>query len=55
MIDQYLDARHKVAVHIPPGEMQEVLQYLRADYPEVVVLENALDEMSFSSADPPPP
>ena len=55
VIDQYLDARHKVAVHIPPDEMQEVLQYLRADFPEVIVLENALDEMSFSSADPPPP
>ena len=52
LVEQYLNARYKLAVHIPPSEMAEVKDYLKADYPEVIVLENPLDEMRFSPPGP---
>lgn len=49
VIDQYLDAPLKIAVHIPPGEMEEVKDYLSVEYPEVMILENPMQEVRFSS------
>jgi len=47
MIRKFLTARHMVATHIPPGEMEEVKEYLRIEYPKVVILENTMDEIRF--------
>lgn len=54
VVDDYIDARFKIAVHIPPGEMAEVKEYMLQDYPEVMILENPLDEAVFTAADPLP-
>jgi L-ascorbate metabolism protein UlaG (beta-lactamase superfamily) len=47
MVRRFLTAKHMVATHIPPSEMEEVKEYLRVEYPRVVVLENPLDEIRF--------
>jgi len=47
MIRKFLTAKHMVATHIPPGEMAEVKEYLRIEYPKVVILENPMDEIRF--------
>jgi L-ascorbate metabolism protein UlaG (beta-lactamase superfamily) len=49
VIDEFLDAPHKIAVHIPPGEMAEVQEYMRESFPSVTILENPLDQASFSA------
>jgi len=54
VIDDYIDARFKIAVHIPPSEMAEVKDHLQMNYPEVMILENPLDQAVFSSVVPPP-
>jgi L-ascorbate metabolism protein UlaG (beta-lactamase superfamily) len=54
VIDAFLDAPHKIAVHIPPGEMAEVQEYMRESFPSVAILENPLDQASFSAAPQPP-
>jgi len=48
-LHQFLDAPHQIAVHIPPAEMEDVETYLRAEYPQVVVLHKVLDQIQFSS------
>lgn len=50
---QYMDAPHKIAVHIPPGEMQEIEAHIRQAFPEVLILQ-PLDEARFTASDPPP-
>jgi L-ascorbate metabolism protein UlaG (beta-lactamase superfamily) len=55
ILRQFLDVPHQIAVHIPPGEMAEVRQYLQAEFPQVVVMDQALQQVQFSPADPPPP
>ena len=50
VISQYLDAPLKFAVHIPPGEMEEVKAHMDENFPQVMILENPLQEVSFSSA-----
>jgi L-ascorbate metabolism protein UlaG (beta-lactamase superfamily) len=47
MVRRYLTAKHMVATHIPPSEMLEVKEYLRVEYPKVVILENPMDEIRF--------
>lgn len=54
VIREFLDAPHKIAVHIPPGEMAEVQAYMRKTFPTVMILENPLDQASFSAAPRPP-
>lgn len=49
VIKQFMDAPVKFAVHIPPGEMDEVKTYMEAEYPSVIILEKPLDELRFSS------
>jgi L-ascorbate metabolism protein UlaG (beta-lactamase superfamily) len=55
VIEGYLDAPVKIAVHIPPGEMEEVRTYMAEAYPGVVILEQPMEKMRFSAAPPPPP
>jgi L-ascorbate metabolism protein UlaG (beta-lactamase superfamily) len=47
LVDRYMDATLKVAVHIPPGEMAEVQSYLAEKFPEVLVLSQPLAETRF--------
>lgn len=48
VVSQYLDAPHKIANHIPPGEMEEIRTHMNADYPRVMILEFPLNEARFS-------
>ena len=54
VIEKYINARFKIAVHIPPGEMAEVKEYLQQDFPQVMILENPLDQAVFTALAPPP-
>ena len=54
VINAFLDAPHKIAVHIPPGEMAEVQEYMRESFPQVTILENPLDQASFTATPRPP-
>lgn len=47
MVRKFLTARHMIATHIPPGEMEEVKEFLRVEYPDVLILENPMDEIVF--------
>lgn len=47
VIDRFLDAPLKIAVHIPPREMDEVKAHLEANYPRVLVLDRPLAETRF--------
>jgi len=49
VVSQYLDAPLKMAVHIPPGEMEEVKAYMVEGFPQVKILEGPLEKVSFSS------
>ncbi len=48
LVSTYIDAPHKIANHIPPGEMAETKEYMQGAYPEVLILENPMDQVSFS-------
>ena len=52
VVEQYMDAPHKLAVHIPPGEMAEVTEYLAEDYPDVLVLQQPGDTVVINSTEP---
>jgi len=54
VINQYFDAPLKIAVHIPPAEMEEISGYMAESYPQVKILENPLQEVRFSSNEPQP-
>lgn len=47
MVRKFLTAKHMIATHIPPGEMEEVKAFLKVEYPKVIILENPMDEMVF--------
>ena len=49
VIERFLDAPLKLAVHIPPGEMAEVRQYMAESYPRVQILEKPLEQIRFSA------
>lgn len=55
LVTNFLDAPYKIAVHIPPGEMQEIKDYMVAEFPRVMILSNPLEEATFSAPDQPPP
>jgi len=55
IVRRFLDAPHQIAVHIPPGEMEEVRDYLHVGFPRVVVLENTMDQAQFSPQTEPAP
>jgi L-ascorbate metabolism protein UlaG (beta-lactamase superfamily) len=54
VINAFMDAPHKIAVHIPPGEMVEVQEYMKKSFPGVTILENPLDQASFTATARPP-
>jgi L-ascorbate metabolism protein UlaG (beta-lactamase superfamily) len=49
LIKRYLDAPLKIAVHIPPGELDEVKAYMAEAYPKVLIFERPLQEVRFST------
>lgn len=55
VIESYLDAPLKIAVHIPPGEMAEVKEHMAENYPKVLILDKPLEQVRFSAALQPPP
>jgi hypothetical protein len=55
IIDRYLDAPQKIAVHIPPGEMDEVKSYMAKSYPRVLILQRPLEQARFSADGLPSP
>lgn len=50
ILQKYLNARVKIAVHIPPGEMDEIKTYIDEEFPAVTILEAPLKEINVSSA-----
>jgi len=52
VVRSFMNAPFKIAVHIPPAEMQEVVEHLQENFPDVMVLKNPLDQARFSSSDP---
>lgn len=48
IVNRFLSSSRKIAVHIPPGEMDEVKAYMSESFPEVLVLTKTLDKASFS-------
>ena len=50
IVQKYLDAPLKIAVHIPPGEMDETRAEIDANYPGVTILDAPLKEITVSSA-----
>ncbi len=55
VIREYLDAPLKIAVHIPPGEMEEIRAYMDENYPGVTILQRPLEEARFNSSETPSP
>lgn len=55
VVAQYLDAPLKIAVHIPPGEMEEIRAYMDENYPGVTILDKPLAEIRFSPSPTPSP
>lgn len=50
VVRRFMDAPRKLAVHIPPGEMAEVIQYLAETYPEVQVLAEPGESVVISTS-----
>ncbi len=55
LVRQFLNAPNKIAVHIPPGEMEEVQNYMAEEFPQVMILSNTLDQAKFSATENPLP
>ena len=55
VMTKFLDAPNKIAVHIPPGEMDEVKGYMSEEFPQVIILQNTLDQARFSATHQPLP
>jgi L-ascorbate metabolism protein UlaG (beta-lactamase superfamily) len=49
IVQQFLDARVQIAVHIPPGEMEEIKALLAESFPTVTILDAPLKEITISS------
>ena len=54
IVGTYLNAPNQIADQIPPGEMAEVKSYMLAEYPDVLIMDNALQRVRFTVAAPPP-
>jgi L-ascorbate metabolism protein UlaG (beta-lactamase superfamily) len=50
LVDRFMDAPLKIAVHIPPSEMGEVSRYLSENHPSVMILDQPLGEARFSAS-----
>jgi L-ascorbate metabolism protein UlaG (beta-lactamase superfamily) len=55
VVKKFMDAPVKIAVHIPPGEMEQVKAHMQAGFPGVIILEKPLEQASFSGAARPLP
>jgi L-ascorbate metabolism protein UlaG (beta-lactamase superfamily) len=55
IIERYMNAPVKIAVHIPPGELEEIKGLMAAGHPRVIILDEPLQQLRFSAAAPPPP
>jgi L-ascorbate metabolism protein UlaG (beta-lactamase superfamily) len=49
VMTRFFDAPNKIAVHIPPGEMDEIKGYMSEEFPQVTILQNTLDQARFST------
>jgi len=52
VVERFMDAPHKIAVHIPPNEMVEVTEYLAENFPDVQVLAEPGDSVVVSPFPP---
>ena len=55
IVSQFLNAPHQIATHIPPGEMQEIREYMEINYPNVLVPREPMEHATFSLTEPPLP
>lgn len=55
IIQRFMNAPVKIAVHIPPGELEEIKGLVAPDHPQLIFLEQPLQQLRFSAAAPPPP
>lgn len=55
LVKRYLDAPLKIAVHIPPDELEEVKTYMAESFPKVLIFERPLDRVRFSAHPSPSP
>jgi L-ascorbate metabolism protein UlaG (beta-lactamase superfamily) len=49
LVERHLRGRHVVAVHIPPGELDDVAERLRREMPEVIVFRRASETRRFKA------
>ena len=54
LVNKYMGAPLKIAVHIPPGEMEEVQPYMAESFPQVTILDSPLKEVRFIAEVPQP-
>lgn len=52
VVERFMDAPHKLAVHIPPNEMTEVRRYLAENYPDVLVLVEPGESVAITPSPP---
>jgi hypothetical protein len=50
LIGKYLNAPLKIAVHIPPGEVDEVRSYLAEFFPAVQMMDKPMEQLRFQPA-----
>jgi L-ascorbate metabolism protein UlaG (beta-lactamase superfamily) len=50
VIREFLDAPHQIAVHIPPGEMEDVKRHLQESFPAVTVLGAPLESTRITAS-----
>lgn len=55
IIQRFMNAPVKIAMHIPPGELEEIQGLMAEGHPQVIILEQPLQQLRFSAAAPPPP
>jgi L-ascorbate metabolism protein UlaG (beta-lactamase superfamily) len=47
LVKEQFNARHVIAVHIPPAESEKVMKQLKTDLPEAIAFTRILEERSF--------
>lgn len=55
VIERFMKSAVKIAMHIPPGEFEEIKGLMAAGHPQVIILDEPLQQLHFSAAAPPPP
>jgi L-ascorbate metabolism protein UlaG (beta-lactamase superfamily) len=55
LIERYLNAPLKIAVHIPPGEVDEVRAYMEEFFPTVQMMDKPMERLRFTVAGQAPP